>query len=96
MSVQLLTGRTGSPITIALRCTPGSGAIWHSSAAPPGTTLECIEFVQTPDEGIGGLAEQVFSFIALMQGVYELRFELKRQWEPAIRDARTFRITIVD
>ena len=81
------TGIVGEPVSILLESTPGTGAIWYAPAAPPHTTIESVDAIPA-GRGIGGAVLQVFEFRADAPGTYELSFQLKREWETAVREER--------
>ena len=83
----------GEPVSILLESTPGTGAIWYAPAAPPQTTIESVDAIPA-SRGIGGAVQQVFEFRADAPGTYELSFQLKREWETAVREERQVVIQI--
>jgi len=82
-----LTGCVGVPLRVLLTSTPGTGAIWYAPAAPPGTTIDSLDAIPA-SPGIGGPVHQVFLFKADAPGTYTLDFQLKRAWEPIVREER--------
>ena len=90
---QHLTGCVGVPVRILLESTPGSGAIWYAPAPPPGTTIDSLDSI-VAGPGIGGSVQQVFLFRADAPGIYTLDFQLKRAWEPVVRDERSVIVRI--
>ncbi len=90
---QSLTGCVGVPVRILLESTPGSGAIWYAPTPPTGTTIDSLDSIPA-SPGIGGSVQQVFLFQADAPGIYTLDFQLKRTWEPVVRDERSVIIRI--
>ena len=88
-----LTGIVGEPVSILLQSTPGTGAIWYAPEAPPQSTIESLDAIPEGG-GIGGAVHQVFEFQADAPGTYELSFQLKREWETAVREERQVVIQI--
>jgi hypothetical protein len=83
----VLTGRVGQPVSIRLESTPSSGALWYASSPEPPAELSARDPI-VRDAAPGGRVDQLFEFRASAPGIYRLRFDLKRAWEPAVRRQR--------
>lgn len=79
-----LTAHPGEQVEVALQSTPGTGAIWRLS--PDVRQPDSLEEHREATPGIGGAVTQLFTFAYTKPGDYRLAFDLKRPWEPEVRN----------
>lgn len=79
-----LSAHAGEQVEVALQSTPSTGAIWR--LAPGVRQPDSLHEHREPTQGIGGAVTQLFTFSYTHPGKYELAFDLKRPWEPEVRN----------
>ena len=79
-----LTAQAGEHVEVALQSTPSTGAIWR--LAPDVRRPDSLEEHREPTPGVGGAVTQLFTFCYAKPGEYQLAFDLKRPWEPEVRN----------
>ena len=84
----------GETFVIALAGNPTTGFVWEPEFDTRRLKLLSREF-QPQGARIGAGGEERFQFQALGSGETEVRFELRRAWEPQARERKRFRIAIL-
>ena len=77
----MLTVVAGEPFEVELGAAPTTGYMWQLVTPPASVQLLGSDFKQPPAAAIGDGGTQVFRLQAEHPGRFDLRFELKRQWE---------------
>lgn len=84
----MITARGGQTVSLARPETPGTGYRWHLTSPLEVVSDEFHPSGATP--GAGGERVFVVEVEVSQAGRHELRAELTRPWETAIRDTRAF------
>lgn len=71
---------------------PGSGYVWSLPDVPDGLRLLGAGYRGDPPEPTGSARDREFRLVAEAPGRRDLRFELRRTWEPAPIEQRTWHI----
>jgi predicted secreted protein len=88
-----LNSAVGEQAIVELSAVPGAGLIWMAASAPEGCSIERLENRDAEPE-LGGKVVQRFGIRCARAGRWQLRFEMKRPWEKAVRAVQPINIDV--
>ncbi len=89
----MLTVAVGAKFDIELDPAAADGGIWELPSLPGGVKLVATRFPEKMTVDAGGM--QVFELQADEPGHLQLRFELKRRWQPTPIQSRLIEIDVL-